>query len=704
MKPRKQFEGHLKITKIYKDDRADEVVVDEPNVITIGLASFLADIMMGEYGEDTPLQDIGMQWLQLGASSQSDYATNYFYELSSAFTIPDYGTHTSLNFQTEYQVSAVNPFYDPPTLTETQSSFLKFDEDHMDRIGDDKVIFTVLIDENTLNDKAITEAGLFYNKSHDNDNLLLELAAYKAFGVTDASGVVSPIHKTKDFVVQIEWVMTTNTGKVIAVHPTESGDTYNFYQAATKNPNGNALVCYFPDVTVGNEPYTKYSTTLSQQKGNVETRLFQRLLSNGFSVVSFDYTFVDSNDISGCRVFTSAVDSNAALLPSSTSPFRMPSGIQNCYTDAVSAVQWAKYYGETNWEINPSNVFTAGAGFGGTLAAFMAYGPECSSTLGNDTYEVCSSRVLGTSVKSAVMDWDRWYPYTLSTFDFKLATLPKALDMYGPKYQTASGVLTSSATLDYETGDWTTTSLSGMSGTVSSYVFDRADFTAASGFYWSAIPDLKALYQWRNVPHTAKRFWSPVHQCSSASAAVDSDFPGAFWGHLNNNNVYAHFSYAGSSVSAGNWSEYPHNPNRNFKLLDYSSNSYIDMGPVREPAVNMDVFSLDIAAVSDTSALVETAYNNEVWLHTSALSNDMRDEMQGKQLWELLQASGQDTSSLFVNYAPYTFTTPGSNYQAGSINTFTTWNYNMEELCARDRVNWFTQLIKEYDSWYDQFG
>ena len=706
MKPNNKINGQLTVTKIYVDDRPNEIVVNQENIITIGLASFLADIMMGDFPPGTLVQDVGLRWLQLGASAQDNYATNYFYELSSPYSISDYGEHTSLNFQTEYQVSAINPFYNPPSLTEVTGTFLELDDKRINPVDNDKVIFTILIDENTLNGQNIAEAGLFYNKAQKDKTYLLELGAYKAFGMTDGSGVVSPIAKTKDFQLQIEWVLSTNTGKVIDVRPDEVGSNYNFYKASVANPNGNALVCYFPNVASNNEPYTKYSDIVTEKQDNIELRLFQRLLSNGISIASFNYRFVDDNDISACRVFTSAVDDNTALLPSSTQPFRMPSGIENCFTDAVSSVQWAKYYGARNWDINPSNVFTIGNGIGGSLASFVAYTADCNSALGQD-FEVCSSRVLGTSVKDAVTDWSRWFPYTLSTFDFKMATLPKAVPMLG-SLVTVTGVanapMESSATSNYSTDEFISSSISGI-GSTSSYIFTDADFTEASGFYWSAIPDLKAHFQWNQVPLSSKKFWSAAHQASSTSSVIDSDFPGTYWGHPDNFNVYGHFSYAGSSVSGSSWHTYPNYgvTGTNFKLLNYTDNSYIDMGSVREPAVTLNFFRGNTDKSFEASA---PAFLNAYYRDTSALANDMRDEMQGMQLWEQLSNYlGQNSpSSVFTNYAPTTLKTPGSDFKEGSTNVFSIWNYNMEELCARDRTNWLIKLLAQYDSWYDQFN
>lgn len=734
MKALHKVTGNLTVTKLFTDKRPNEVVIDQENVVTIGLASFLADIMMGDFPPGTLLQDVGLRWLQLGASSQDHYTTNYFYELSSPFSIDDYGDHTNLNLKNYHQVSAINPFYVPPTLTETVGTFIKLEDHRISKIADDKVLFTVLLDEHTLNGKEISEIGLFYNKAKKEETALLELGAYKAFGITDGCGESVPITKTKDFILQIEWVLSTNTGDSTTstdLNPTEQGNgtdgcpVFNFYKASDSNAEGNALVCYFPNAFECNEPYTKHCATLGDKQNNIETRLFQRLLSKGVSIASFDYRFVDENNPSACRVFTSSVDDPSGMIPSSTSPLRLPHGIKNCYTDAVSSVQWAKQYGQQNWNINPSNVFTVGNGIGGSLASFVAYMSDCSSTpgVGIEDFETCSSRVLGTSIKSAPTDWSRWYPYTLNTFDFKIAVVPKTTKMSGPAWAPGwsndnYAVTSTSTDSNYTTDKWVYPELSAI-GDASSYFLEDSDMAKKPdgtplGFFWSAIPDLKSHFQWRTIALNTKRFWSSAHQASSTSSVVDPENSNCYWGHPDNDTVYAHLSYAGSSLSGASWEEYA--STNTFKLLDYSSNNYIDIGDVNEPVINsqfriiagepLDYYGLSANTSSFSFALTDIPPGYwDFYNDTSALANDLRDEMQGKQLLEQLYGLGgtQNASSTFINYAPTTLTTPGSDFQLGSISSFVIWNLNMEEECARDRADWIVSILKEYDSWYDQY-
>ena len=199
MKPITEITGHLSITKKFIDDRPDEVVIDQENLITIGLSTFLVDIMTGEFSDSATLGNFGLNWLQLGASAQDDYTTNYFYELSSPFSIEDYGEHTSLLFEKHLQVIAEDPFYVPTTFSTAERTFLRIPDSNMVKISDSEILYTILIDEDTLNGKNIGEAGLFYNDIMAEGVTKLHLGAYKAFGLKDGLGNVVSIAKNNEF-------------------------------------------------------------------------------------------------------------------------------------------------------------------------------------------------------------------------------------------------------------------------------------------------------------------------------------------------------------------------------------------------------------------------------------------------------------------------------------------------------------------------
>jgi len=695
-----KISGHVTITKKFVDNRPDEVVVDDDNIITIGFATLLADIMEGVYDPSYTPEDITLGWLQLGTSAQDNWATKYLYELSSPATIPDYGDHTNLHLEEFDQLIYKDPI-NQIGVSSKENAFIdlrKPDNAHVTKMSDSTVCFTVIIDENTLNGHNISEAGLFYNLSKDPlTPRKLQLGAYKSFGFEDGMGISTPLAKNSDFLLQIEWVLAINIANQVNLTPTEIGDTYNFYKSPFENPNGNAWVCYFPNVTSSNKPITKTSTIPDNLRQNVENSYLIRLLQNGFSVVAFDYDYPTAT--SSTPLFTSSFDSSAGLVPSSTGPLRLPNGLTNSFTDAVSSIQFAKERGElvtANWNLNASNVIVAGNGFGSTLAGYLAYGPEGSAVGGvamaSASYEACSTRAIAVANREGIMDWESWYPYTLSTFDFKLAGIPKQVGMFGSVLSSVDdgAPLMSSSTDYYDTSAFISSSLSGM-GALSSLLLVKADVvTGTGGIYWSGIPSLKELYQWREVPLYAKRWWSPTFQASSTSSIGDAtNMPGVYWGHLDNSSVFSHMSYVGSSTSSTSTDYVPF-----FKLYNVGDNTYTEIPNIEEPAVNLDLSGYDISSVS--------AGNGAEYRTPSQLSNDMFDIMQGHTLKNVLAVCAT-TSSFVNNYSPSKNKTVASEFVSGAVSHYLDWDLQDVARCDRDRVNWALQVIIEKDSWYQQF-
>ena len=709
MKPKPSISGHLTVTKKFVDNRPDEVVVDGDNIITIGFATLLADIMQGVYDPTVTTEDITLGWLQLGTSSQDDWATNYLYELSAPLTIPDYGDHTNLHLEEYNQL-----YYEDPInqigVSSKENTFIdlrKPDNAHVTKMSDSTICFTVMIDQHTLNGHNLTEAGLFFNITKEHlEPKKLQLGAYKSFGFDDGLGISTPLQKNSDFLLQIEWVLAINIDNQVNLTPTEIGDTYNFYKSPFVNPNGNAWVCYFPNVTAQNKPITKRSTIPDNLRLNVENSYLLRLLQNGFSVVAFDYDYPTTT--SSTPLFTSSFDSSAGLVPSSTTPLRLPNGLTNSFTDAVSSIQFARERGEAveaGWNLNPNNVIVAGNGFGSTLAGFLAYGPECSAygavPMTSATYEACSTRAIAVANREGIMDWASWYPYTLSTFDFKLAGIPKEVGMFGSVLASVAegGTLMSSSTDYYDTSTFISSSLSGM-GALSSLLFSDSAVATGSdglqtGLYWSAIPSLKELYQWREVPMYAKRWWSPTYQASCLGRIGDeTNMPGITWGHLDNSSVFSHMSYVGASTSSAGTDSSPI-----FKLYNVGDNTYTPIPTiVYEPAVNLDLSGVD----HDEGLSSLSAGNRFIYRLASQLSNDMFDIMQGHTLKNELTPCAT-TSSFVNNYSASKNKTVASEFVSGAVSHYLDWDIQDVARCDRDRVDWALRVVVELDSWYNQF-
>ena len=698
MKPKLNITGELIVTKKYTDDRPDELLTQEDNIVTIGLEKLICDVLQGVYDPNVSVNDIGLGWIQLGTSAQDDYASNYLYELSSPVGLEDYGIHTSLHLAKEQQL-----YYEDPInqlgVSSKEATFINLrtnNNTHITRLGPAHVSYSIIVDENTLNGKDITEAGLFFNSTSDYTKKL-QLGAYKSFGFDDGLGVSVPLRKTSDFLLHLEWILTINTENATSLVPTEIGDTYNFYKTPFSNPNGNAWVCYFPNITPNNDPIIKTADIRDNKRDNFETGLFTRLLQNGISIVSFDYDY--PSFVSSTPLFTSSFDSSAALYPSSTTPYRLPNGLTNSFTDAVSSIQFAKERGEleaAGWNLNASNVIVAGNGFGGSLAGFLAYAADGSAfgsvAMASATYEACSTRSLGLANREGIMDWGAWYPHTLSTFDFKFAGIPKQVAMRGSQVSSVvgGGLLMSSST-DYfdSSAQWVTSSLSGI-GTLSSHLFSIEDsevFGDGRGFYWSAIPGLKELYQWREVPILSKQYWSAAHQASSVGG-TKSETGSIPWGSADNNSVYSNVGYVGKSTYSAGTETVPY-----FSLYEGETNSYLDMGSVSEPAVNLD-FSGQVSSVS--------AGEGDYYRLATVISNNMFDPKQGQLLYDALPIQTL-VSSIVHNYSPSKDGTVASPFVSGAVNSYRMWDLNDTAQSERDRAEWALRIFNLKDSWYTQF-
>ena len=148
MKPKLNITGQLKVTKVYVDDKPDEVVIDCDNLISIGLQKLLGDVMEGVFDPSIQANDITLGWLQLGSNSQDNWASNKLYELSSAFVTEQYGDHTNLLLDTEDILYYEDPINEvglnskPNTFINLRARNLR----NITTISDSTVCYTLLIE------------------------------------------------------------------------------------------------------------------------------------------------------------------------------------------------------------------------------------------------------------------------------------------------------------------------------------------------------------------------------------------------------------------------------------------------------------------------------------------------------------------------------------------------------------------------------
>lgn len=227
------MKGHIKITKVYDDH--EEVVIDEPNILTEG---FRVDVVSVLMGEATEVPTIVPGYFQIGTDvvGYEHYATHttpglreassVFFQLSAPLTTVDqYGKNTPLVLQNLYRsfvasaigtgesgyeevvlsgLVPVSPWripFEASALTTSSTAdrewFVTLEPRNLTKFFLDSLNIRLEIDKQTANGIAMKEFGLFTKSalSYKDDRPLL--CAYKK--------LTSAITKGPTFKVHIDW-------------------------------------------------------------------------------------------------------------------------------------------------------------------------------------------------------------------------------------------------------------------------------------------------------------------------------------------------------------------------------------------------------------------------------------------------------------------------------------------------------------------
>ena len=206
--------GHLTICKIYKDG-TKESVLDEHNLITVGLGSSFIDII--QHNGSPWADDYRPRYFQVGTSSM-DYddtvsTSAHFYHLSSPLHWSSYGEDTNLTvehrfrgfnastedgetFQEMLFTSAAMSAIQFSSVENSSSWFTKIPDVDITKIFFDSCETEIVLDENSANGKTISEIGMFAKnpKGMVRDTPLL--IVYKTF---------TGIPKTADYSLVFHW-------------------------------------------------------------------------------------------------------------------------------------------------------------------------------------------------------------------------------------------------------------------------------------------------------------------------------------------------------------------------------------------------------------------------------------------------------------------------------------------------------------------
>ena len=154
--------GHLQIAKVYKD-KPEEIVFDDPNVITSGLSVGLSHFFTGS-GSNSII-DYQLDRYQVGVSGD-DSAGSATYQLSGPLSsITEYGEASNFAIVSAHQIN------NGTVSTNKDNAFGLIPFRNVTRINETSVRYTILLDEDTANygnyayrqsgDMSLSEIGLF---------------------------------------------------------------------------------------------------------------------------------------------------------------------------------------------------------------------------------------------------------------------------------------------------------------------------------------------------------------------------------------------------------------------------------------------------------------------------------------------------------------------------------------------------------------
>lgn len=339
------MKGLVSITKVYTDGTREKVLESEQNVLTggfgVGFTSLLTDTPTKEIdqykfkyfqvGTDSYYSDVVIPEVSMN-NSEFAYALPYsvhnnFYELSSAITeIDDYGRDGDIEVVERDIITVTNPFQTQDKLNYQTSRVLlaKLTDDPVTILGDRSFFVKITIDRESLNGVSIKELGLFSENPENKFNPVAALAAYKA--------LPEAIVKTKDFSLDIEWVIKTDPYTDNDPYYNEwdlkrVGDTLRFYPGVT-NRGGQFYTATIPD----NETWTTPDGRDSKGRFILNIESFTPTTKDGYLTYS-----LSGDAVSGVHYEIDYRQQSPLFIPKGSTRVQIPIYNLDSDTDAFSS-------------------------------------------------------------------------------------------------------------------------------------------------------------------------------------------------------------------------------------------------------------------------------------------------------------------------------------------------------------------------------
>jgi len=603
------YRGHLTIQKVYKNKTRDTIFVDH-NIVVDGMGYGLSRLFSND--GSSSLEDFKINYFQIGTSSVPNFGDPGFYSLSAP--ISSYGNHSNIETDTHNQITAATEFVDSPVLSETANVvFGEINQEFATIIQDSGIAFQIKLDENTANGKDISEIGLFMGNPNGTGEESSILVAYRNFG---------PYSKTSDFELVFNWIIEGIDCEACVFDPT-FGDVY---YGLSSVPEASRRQSQFLDIFSPRDLSSPRAAVVWFHAGgltggtrkNFDPFFAQKVISRGMHFIAPDYAVATSGGVNGggipvdFPIFTSGQgfgtsnDSSAALIPSSTQPFRLPGELENAFTDGLRIIQFLKY-NATEYNIDPDLIIVVGGAAGGDISSWLGFAPEVSSSTGtSDAVEEESSRVFANATQEAITDWVSLIPWGLEVFNSTQSTVPTGktvYDMSGAVWVPSGEGFTQTSSPNYASGDHFSPNLFLFPEHVkySMGIMMGSSISVAKGgpnitpFHdWTNIAGLRANFEFMQVPLIAKQYWSARYHCSGVGNPVPST--SANIGHVDNSGVYTWAGATGLSSSALGLSAVP-----NWKFRLKESNKSLLVSSI--PTGLVSPFWVDVLGVDATNAL-----------------------------------------------------------------------------------------------------
>ena len=187
-----EITGDLQITKVFSDDRPDEIIFDDHNIIVSGMSVGLS--LMFSLSGSQAITDFHLDRVQFGVGGDAVTEASSLFALNSPLSsIAQYGG-------TAAAALALSGIQIKDGVNVSDQVFMLIPFHNVARISDTSVRYTIILDEDAANSlpRGLDEIGLFMKNPTGQPIDHSIMVAYRKF---------SAITKSSDFALVFRWTV-----------------------------------------------------------------------------------------------------------------------------------------------------------------------------------------------------------------------------------------------------------------------------------------------------------------------------------------------------------------------------------------------------------------------------------------------------------------------------------------------------------------